>query len=101
MHSARGASASRQQDQGCLEANFEISLQDLEEDPELRSTLALYEANSDQRNRGRADKVGGLEGAPSGDGVIMNDGLETDDELSGIITRNALLDEFDELNVND
>jgi nonsense-mediated mRNA decay protein 3 len=41
----------RKQDQERMERDFEMFLQDVEEDPELRATMALYKAQQEQQQR--------------------------------------------------
>ncbi|KAL1969748.1 hypothetical protein VTN77DRAFT_8301 [Rasamsonia byssochlamydoides] len=90
---------SRRQDQERLEADFEMFLRDIEEDQELRSTLALYKAKSDKR---RTEKMEGIEGADTGAAEDeMDEDSESEDDDVPKISMDELLDEFDELNVDD
>lgn len=67
-----------------LEEDFEMFLRDVEEDSELRSTLALYKAKHAQQPKPQPDEMD-LEG-----------GEESDDEVPKI-NMDELLDEFEEL----
>jgi nonsense-mediated mRNA decay protein 3 len=73
-------------DQDRMEAEYEAFLRDVEEDPELRSTLALYKAQQQQRS---ADAMSTTETDMSGDEGIPK--IDMDD----------LLDDFEDLNVED
>ncbi|KAI9836636.1 MAG: ribosome-binding protein [Sarea resinae] len=83
----------KKQDQERMERDFEMFLRDVEEDTELRNTLALYKA----QQKARAEKMEGVEGAEMDD--TETEGSE-DDEVPKI-NMDELLDEFDELNVED
>lgn len=73
----------QEQEREKLEADYEMFLQDVEEDQELRGTLDLYKSRA---------------AAPAeGDGM---DEDESDDEAPKI-NMDELLDDFDELNVDD
>ncbi|EFW19625.1 ribosome-binding protein [Coccidioides posadasii str. Silveira] len=84
------SASSRQQGQDRLEEDFEMFLRDIEEDTELRSTLALYKAQ--QKPRAHADQM---------DGVEMNVDDDSDDDDVPKINMDELLDEFEELNMED
>lgn len=75
----------KKSDQEKMERDYEMFLRDVEEDTELRSTLALYKAQ--QKKDAEAMSV-----------VETSDG--EDDEVPKI-NMDELLDEFDELNVKD
>ena len=75
-------------DQERLEADFEMFLRDVEEDPELRQTVALYKAN--HKNAREEDAMSIAETEDDGD----------DEEIPKINMEN-LLEDFDELNVQD
>jgi nonsense-mediated mRNA decay protein 3 len=84
------AASGRKQDRDRLEQDFEMFLRDVEEDAELRSTLALYKAKQAQRAREHPDQMELEE--------------EADDEDDGGIPRinmDELLDDFEELNMEE
>ncbi|KAF7866710.1 hypothetical protein EAF04_005552 [Stromatinia cepivora] len=85
MGKEEGEVLPRKQDQEKMDRDYEMFLQDVEEDPELRQTLALYKA---QRAQKEADAMSVAE---------TSDG---EDETPKI-DMNELLDEFDELNMQD
>lgn len=74
-------------DQERMDRDYEMFLRDVEEDTELRNTLALYKAQQKATKDAEAMSV-----------VETTDGAE--DDLPKI-DMEELLDEFDELNVND
>ena len=80
----------RKQDQDKHEADFEMFLRDVEEDEELRTTLALYKAQNKPDNR--------MQGVEGGD--AMEEDSESEDEAPKI-NMDELLDDFDELNMED
>jgi nonsense-mediated mRNA decay protein 3 len=78
-------------DQQRLETDYEMFLRDVEEDPELRSTLALYKAQQQKKTQ---DAMTGLEA------MSIGETEESEDEVPQI-NMDELLDDFDELNVQD
>ena len=74
-----------------LETDYEMFLRDVEEDPELRSTLALYKAQQQKKTQ---DAMTGLEA------MSIGETEESEDEVPQI-NMDELLDDFDELNVQD
>ena len=84
----------RKQDQDRMERDFEMFLQDVEEDQELRNTMALFKAEQQARAKNAADATGAP--APS---EMDEDGDGEDEGLR--IPMDQLLDEFDEMNVED
>ena len=82
----------RKQDQERVERDFEMFLRDVEEDAELRSTLAVYKAQQEKRQK---DKMEGLETTSTAETEDMDD-----DEVPKIDV-DELLDEFNELDVAD
>ncbi|KAL2011298.1 hypothetical protein VTN00DRAFT_4016 [Thermoascus crustaceus] len=90
--------SSRKQDQDRLEADFEMFLRDVEEDQELRSTLALYKAKNTKKSQPQGDRME-VEGA----GADEDDEMDEDSEDDGVpkISMDELLEDFDELNVED
>lgn len=73
-------------DQDRMDADYEMFLRDVEEDPELRQTLAVYKAQQRQK---QADEMSVVTTEDSGD-----------DEVPRIDVDN-LLDDFDEMQIND
>jgi len=79
-------------DQDRIDADYEMFLRDVEEDPELRSTLALYKAKQQQIT---ADAIYGIEAMSIG---------ETDDSGDDEVPKinvDGLLDDFDDLHVDE
>lgn len=83
-------------DQDRLEQDFEMFLQDVEEDQELRHTLNLYKAKN---TKPRADRMEGIEGDTGGADEMAEDSEDEGDVPK--INMDELLDDFDELNVED
>ena len=79
-------------DQQRLETDYEMFLRDVEEDPELRSTLALYKAKQQQKTH---DAMHGIEA------MSIGDTEESEDGEVPRINMEELLDDFDELRVVD
>ena len=73
-------------DQDRMDADYEMFLRDVEEDPELRQTLALYKAQQRQK---QADEMSMVTTEDSGDDEVPN------------IDVGQLLDDFDEMELND
>ena len=94
MNKEEGEMLPRKQDQEREERDYEMFLRDVEEDVELRNTVALYKAQQDKR---QADKmeVDAAEAAS----VARTEDTEDDDVPK--IDMEELLDEFDELNVDE
>ncbi|KAF3314803.1 hypothetical protein TWF173_004332 [Orbilia oligospora] len=84
-------------DQEKMEREFEMFMRDVEEDEDLRQTLALYKSN---KPRG-AGKMEGIETAESG--AMEVDGETDDGENDSVpdIDVDELLDDMDNLTVND
>ncbi|KAL3427268.1 60S ribosomal export protein NMD3 [Phlyctema vagabunda] len=76
----------RKQDQEKMDRDYEMFLRDVEEDTELRQTLALYKA----QQKAKEDEAMSV--------VETEDG---DDDETPKINMEELLDEFEELQVND
>jgi nonsense-mediated mRNA decay protein 3 len=87
MNKDEGDLLPKKTDQERMDREYEMFLRDVEEDTELRSTLALYKAQQKVKQDAEAMSV-----------VETTDG--EDDEVPQI-SMEELLDEFDELNVND
>ncbi len=96
MNKDEGEMLPRKQDQERMERDFEMFLRDVEEDTELRSTVALYKAQQEKR---RAEKME-LDAVEAASVAQTEETEEGEDELPKI-DMEELLDEFDELNVND
>ena len=95
MNKDEGEMLPKKQDQEKMERDFEMFLRDVEEDTELRSTVALYKARQAKKER---DKMEGLETASVAE---TEETEETEGDGVPKINISELLDEFDELNVED
>ena len=93
MAKEEGEVLPKKQDQERMDMDFEMFLRDVEEDTELRSTLALYKAQ--QAKRERDSRMEGVETAS------VAETEETDGEETPKIDMDELLDEFEELGVKD
>ncbi len=80
-------------DQARMDADYEMFLRDVEEDPELRSTLALYKA--EQQRKRTEEAMQGIEA------MSMGTTEDSDDEEAAKIDPSTLLDDLDDLNIND
>jgi nonsense-mediated mRNA decay protein 3 len=87
MEKDEGELLPKKSDQERMDADYEMFLRDVEEDVELRQTLALYKAK--QQKTKAAD-----------DEMSLVTGDESEDEVPKI-NMDELLEDFDELNVND
>lgn len=89
------AASGRQQAQerDRMEADFEMFLQDVEEDQELRNTLSLYKVKQRNERMESSTGAGGMEMDEDEDG-------ESDNGVPKI-NMEELLDDFDELNMED
>jgi nonsense-mediated mRNA decay protein 3 len=76
----------KKSDQEKMDRDYEMFLRDVEEDTELRNTMALYKAQ--QKAKADADAMSVAE-------------TEDGDDETPQIDMDELLDEFDELNVQD
>ncbi len=107
------ADRSRRQDQDRVERDYEMFLRDIEEDTDLRSTLALYKARNEGRAPKNADRMEGVEregpgeetdGVAGADQEVGDEGEEDGDEDGDEAPRvdmEELLDELDELHIED
>ncbi|EEH20348.1 hypothetical protein PABG_02607 [Paracoccidioides brasiliensis Pb03] len=86
--------SARKQEKDLLEEDFEMFLRDVEEDAELRSTLALYKA---KRVQAEADRMEGIER----DAMSVVEEEEDDEDGVPKISMDELLDDFEDLNVED
>ena len=93
MNKEEGEMLPKKQDQERMERDFEMFLRDVEEDTELRSTLALYKAQQEKKEK---DRMEGLETASAAETDETEDGEEVPK-----IDMDELLDEFNELDVED
>lgn len=80
----------KKQDRDHVEQDFEMFLRDVEEDTELRSTLALYKAKQAQKPKNRPDEME----------VVEEEDDESDDDVPKI-NMGELLDEMEELNMEE
>ena len=96
MNKEEGEMLPRKQDQERMERDFEMFLRDVEEDTELRSTVALYKAQQEKR---RAEKME-LDAGEAASVAATEETEGGEDEIPQI-NMEELLDEFDELNVDD
>lgn len=94
MNKDEGEMLPRKQDQDKMERDYEMFLRDVEEDTELRSTLAVYKAAQEEK-RAR-DRMEGLETAS----VAETEETEDGEGVPGI-DMDELLEDFDELDVAD
>ncbi|KAL8931311.1 MAG: hypothetical protein Q9211_007065 [Gyalolechia sp. 1 TL-2023] len=92
MNKDEGEMLPRKQDQERMDQDYEMFLRDVEEDQELRSTMALYKAQQAKRLK---DQMEGVETAS----MAATD--ETEGEDAPKIDMDELLDEFDDLDVDD
>lgn len=84
-------------DQEKMEREFEMFMRDVEEDEELRQTLALYKSN---KPRG-AGKMEGVETAESGAMEVDGETDDGEDDSIPDVNVDELLDDLDGLTVND
>ncbi|KAI9799805.1 MAG: ribosome-binding protein [Sarcosagium campestre] len=92
----------RKQDQERMEQDYEMFLRDVEEDTELRSTLALFKAKNAKQAKAATDAMEGVQ-TESHDGNAATDAgySDDDDDDAPRIDMEELLDEFDELHVDE
>ncbi|KAI9728053.1 MAG: ribosome-binding protein [Cirrosporium novae-zelandiae] len=95
MAKDEGEMLPKKADQERMEAEYELFLRDIEEDDELRGTMALYKANAQKKSKG--DRMEGMEG----DAMSVAETDTTEDEGAPKIDMDELLEDFDELDVND
>ena len=84
----------KKQDQERLERDFEMFLRDVEEDSEMRSTVALYKAQQERERRDRADRM-------ETESVAETEETDLDGEGVPKIDMEELLDDFEDLDVGD
>jgi nonsense-mediated mRNA decay protein 3 len=78
----------RKQDQEKMERDFEMFLQDVEEDQDLRATMALYKAQQEQKQR-------------DADAMETESSLGDDEDEGLQIPMDQLLDDFEEMKMAD
>lgn len=93
MNKEEGEMLPKKQDQERMERDFEMFLRDVEEDTELRSTVALYKAQQEKKEK---DRMEGLETASTAE----TNEIEYGEEIPKI-DMDELLDDFNELDVED
>ncbi|PQE28774.1 putative nuclear export sequence-containing nonribosomal protein [Rutstroemia sp. NJR-2017a WRK4] len=86
MNKDEGDLLPKKADQEKLDRDYEMFLRDVEEDNELRQTLALYKAQKVQKDK---------------DAMSVAETSDGEDDEAPKIDMDELLDEFDELNVQD
>jgi len=86
MNKDEGELLPKKADQERMDADYEMFLRDVEEDPELRQTLALYKAQQRQK---QVDEMSMVTTEDSGDEEVPK--IDVDD----------LLDDMDEMDIND
>ena len=92
MNKDEGEMLPKKQDQDKTERDFEMFLRNVEEDSELRNTVALYKAQQAKREKDKMEL----------DTASVAETEETEDEEEvPKINMEELLDEFDELNVEE
>ncbi|KAL8666292.1 MAG: hypothetical protein Q9202_001561 [Teloschistes flavicans] len=92
MNKDEGEMLPRKQDKDRMDTDYEMFLRDVEEDQDLRSTMALYKAQQAKKHK---DQMEGVETASVAETV--------DTEGDGVpkIDMDELLDEFEDLGVDD
>lgn len=96
MNKVEGEVLPKKQDQERMERDFEMFLRDVEEDAELRNTVALYKAQQREKKQKDKDRMEGVEEAS----VAETDDDEGSDDVPKI-NMEGLLDEFNQLDVED
>lgn len=96
MNKEEGEVLPKKQDQERMERDFEMFLRDVEEDAELRNTVALYKAQQREKKQKSKDRMEGVEEASVAE---TNDDEGSDDGPK--INMEELLDEFNQLDVED
>lgn len=96
MNKEEGEVLPKKQDQERMERDFEMFLRDVEEDAELRNTVALYKAQQREKKQKSKDRMEGVEEASVAE---TNDDEGSDDGPK--INMEELLDEFNLLDMED
>lgn len=94
MNKEEGEVLPKKQDQERIERDFEMFLRDVEEDAELRNTMALYKAQQREQKQKDKDRMEGVEEAS----VAETDDDEGSEDVPKI-NMEELLDEFNQLDV--
>ncbi|KAL9113046.1 MAG: hypothetical protein Q9227_002658 [Pyrenula ochraceoflavens] len=98
MQREEGTGGSKKEDQERLENDFEMFLRDVEEDTELRQTLAVYKASQ----KAKEEKMEGIEEAEAeAETQNMAETEESDEGDVPKINMDELLEDFDDLEVKD
>ena len=93
MERDQGELLPKKADQQRMDADYEMFLRDVEEDPELRTMLALYKAKQqDQQTKTTMDGI---------EAMSLGETEDASDEEVPKISVDELLDDFDDLNVHD
>ena len=103
MAKEEGEMLPTKRDQNREEMDYEMFLRDVEEDPELRTTVNLYKAEQQQRQRKATAKAGGdmdVDGTDAEDDAGDED-VDDDDDPDLEIPMDQLLDEFEDMHVHD
>lgn len=98
MSKEEGEMLPKKQDQDRMERDFEMFLRDVEEDTELRNTVALYKAQV--AKKAVKDRMEGVDSAS----MAQTEDDEDDEDEGGALPKlemDELLDDFEELNVDD
>lgn len=96
MNKVEGEVLPKKQDQERMERDFEMFLRDVEEDADLRNTVALYKAQQQEKKQRNKDRMEGVEEASVAE---TNDDEGSDDGPK--INLEELLDEFNQLEMED
>lgn len=96
MNKEEGDVLPKKQDQERIDRDFEMFLRDVEEDDELRNTVALYNAQQREKKQKDKDRMEGVEETT----VAETDDDEGSDDLPRI-NMEELLDDFNQLDVED
>ena len=93
MNKDEGDMLPKKQDQERIERDFEMFLRDVEEDTDMRNTLAIYKAQQAKKDKHRME---GVESAS----VAETEGSEEAEEIPNI-DMDELIDDLDDLDVAD
>ena len=89
----------RKQDQGKTERDFEMFLRDVEEDEEMRQTVALYKAEKAKRKERAAGEKMDVDDGESVAATATEEEEATDGDEVPKIDMDELLEDFDDLDV--
>lgn len=96
MNKEEGEVLPKKQDQEKMERDFEMFLRDVEEDADLRNTVALYKAQQREKKQQDNDRMEGVEE----ESVAETDDVEGSDGVPRI-TMEELLDDFNQLDMEE